>query len=74
MESVKYTIISGDETEPLSFFYLNSWLQSRIDTGNESDGDEDVNMYVAGVLVRDATGNYITASPGTALRKRAMDV
>ncbi|MBI2172845.1 MAG: hypothetical protein HYT73_01385 [Candidatus Aenigmarchaeota archaeon] len=74
MEPVKYTLISGNETELFSFFCLNLWLQSRIDTDNESDGDEEVNTYVSGVLYRDALGMYMTDGAETRLRKKAVDV
>ncbi len=74
MESVRYAIMPGDETEPFSFFLLNAWLQSRIGTGNETDGDEDVNIYISGVLARDAFGRYNTDNPETGLRRKGIDV
>lgn len=50
MDSTEYVDLTNGEREPLFFFLLNAYLQSRIDTDHESDGDEEVNVYLAGLL------------------------
>lgn len=50
MDSSTYLDMDNGDREPLFFFLLNAYLQSRIETGNESDGDEEVNVYLAGLL------------------------
>ena len=50
MDTAHYVDLDNGEREPLFFFLLNAYLQSRIETDNESDGDEEVNVYVAGLL------------------------
>ena len=48
--STTYLDLGTEEREPLFFYLLNAYLQSRIDTDHESDGDEEVNVYLAGLL------------------------
>ena len=50
MDSATYLDLHHGEQETLFFFLLNAYLQSRIDTDNETDGDEEVNVYLAGLL------------------------
>ncbi|HJP29866.1 MAG TPA: hypothetical protein QGF95_04860 [Candidatus Latescibacteria bacterium] len=50
MDSTAYLDLRNGEREPLFFFMLNAFLQSRIETDHESDGDEEVNVYLAGLL------------------------
>lgn len=50
MDSSAYLDLHNGEREPLFFFMLNAYLQSRIETDHESDGDEEVNVYLAGLL------------------------
>ncbi|MBI2050574.1 MAG: hypothetical protein HYT31_02105 [Parcubacteria group bacterium] len=45
-----YVDLKCGERETMLFFLLNALLQSRIETGHESDGDEEVNVYMAGLL------------------------
>lgn len=48
--SYAYRIVGGKEREQSLFFMLNALLQSRIDTGDETTDDEDVNVYLASLL------------------------
>lgn len=50
MDSATYLDLQNGEREPLFFFLLNAYLKSRIETDHESDGDEEVNVYLAGLL------------------------
>jgi hypothetical protein len=45
-----YLDLKSKEREPLFFFMLNAFLQARMDTQHGSDGDEEVNMYIAHLL------------------------
>ena len=58
MESTKYLDLENGSREPVFFYLLNAYLQSRIDTDHESDGDEEVNVYVAGLLESVVTGKF----------------
>jgi hypothetical protein len=58
MESTTYLDIRNGEQEPLFFFLLNSYLLSRIETDHESVGDEEVNVYVAGLLESLVDGRF----------------
>lgn len=60
VESSAYVDLGSGEREPLFFFLLNAYLQSRIETDNESDGDEEVNVYVAGLLHSLVDGRFYT--------------
>jgi hypothetical protein len=48
--SYAYTIVGGKEHELSLYFMLNALLQSRIDVGEETTDDEDVNVYLASLL------------------------
>ena len=48
--SYAYRIVGGKEHEQSLFFMLNSLLKSRIDIGDETTDDEDVNVYLASLL------------------------
>ncbi len=50
MDSTTYLDLRNGEREPLFFFLLNAYLHSRLETDHESDGDEEVNVYLAGLL------------------------
>jgi hypothetical protein len=50
MKSFPYQILGTDEREDSLFFMLDSLLRSRIETGEETIDDEDVNIYLAGLL------------------------
>jgi hypothetical protein len=50
MKSYPYQVLGTKEREESSFFMLDSILRSRIETGEETIDDEDVNIYLAGLL------------------------
>lgn len=62
MESPEYLDLDNGEREPFFFFLLNAYLQSRIETRNESDGDEEVNVYLAGLLCSLVDGRFYTCN------------
>jgi hypothetical protein len=47
---IKYSDIKTRETGPAEDYFLNCLLRARIDTRHETANDEDVNMYLAGLL------------------------
>lgn len=47
-----------EEYQESSFTLLNSLLQSRMETGHESTDDEDVNIYLAGLLNSFSHGEF----------------
>jgi hypothetical protein len=50
MKSYPYQIVGTREREESLFFMLDALLRSRIETGEETFDDEDVNVYLAGLL------------------------
>jgi hypothetical protein len=50
MSSHSYQIVGSEKKEESLYFMLNSPLQSRIDTGEETTDDEDVNVCLANLL------------------------
>jgi len=48
--SYAYRIVGGKDNEQSLYFMLNALLQARIETGEESTDDEDVNVYLASLL------------------------
>ena len=50
MKSFPYQVLGTNEREESLFFILDSLLRSRIETGEETIDDEDVNIYLAGLL------------------------
>lgn len=50
MESYPYQIVGNGEREESLFFMLDALLRSRIETGEETTDDEDVNIYLANLL------------------------
>lgn len=50
MKSYPYQIVGNDEREESLFFMLDALLRSRIETGEETTDDEDVNIYLANLL------------------------
>ena len=86
MKSYPYQILGATEREGSLFFMLDSLLRSRIDTGEETLDDEDVNVYLAsllhsfldrsfevecgGVLSRHETDIFALAETGDDLRMR----
>ena len=60
MDSSTYIDLNSGEQETVFFFLLNAYLLSRIETGCESDGDEEVNVYMAGLLHGVVDGRFYT--------------
>ena len=58
MQNVDYLDISNREREKIFFFMFNSFLCARIDTENETEDDEDVNMYMAQLLHSIVNGSF----------------
>jgi hypothetical protein len=54
----QYIDVDNQERETLFFFMFNAFLQARIDTDNESDADEDVNLYMAHLLHSVVDGRF----------------
>ena len=50
MKSYAYQIVGKNEREESLFFMLDALLRSRIETGEETTDDEDVNIYLANLL------------------------
>ena len=50
MKSHAYQIVGNSEREESLFFMLDALLRSRIETGEETTDDEDVNVYLANLL------------------------
>lgn len=50
MLSHSYKIVGSKQKEESLYFMLNSLLQSRIETGEETTDDEDVNVYLANLM------------------------
>lgn len=73
MDSTAYLDLRSGEREPLFFFMLNAYLQSRIETDHESDGDEEVNVYLAGLLHSLVDGRFFAANVDR-LASSALDV
>lgn len=73
MDSTEVLDLRNGESEPLFFFMLNAYLQSRIETDHESDGDEEVNVYVAGLLESLVDGRFY-ADNAEQLASSALDV
>lgn len=48
--SYAYRIVGKKESEQSLYFMLNALLQARIDVGDETTDDEDVNVYLASLL------------------------
>ncbi len=53
-----YLNIDTGERETVFFFMLNAYLLSRIDTEHESTEDEEVNVYMAGLLQSLVDGSF----------------
>lgn len=60
MQDVGYLDLKTHEQETLFFFMLNAFLCSRLDTDKNSDGDEEVNMYMAHLLLSLVDGRFYT--------------
>lgn len=60
MRDVAYLDLKTHEQETLFFFMFNAFLCSRLDTDQDSDGDEEVNMYMAHLLLSLVDGRFYT--------------
>ncbi len=58
MQDASYLNIDTGERETVFFFMLNAYLLSRIDTEHESTEDEEVNVYMAGLLQSLVDGSF----------------
>lgn len=68
MKLLPYTddLISQGKSEPSFMYLMDSFLQSRINTGQESNGDyfdEDVNVYLV-LLLNSLVSNHFNSSSG----------
>ena len=57
MSSPSYQIVGTKKAENAQYFMLNAVLQSRIEAGQETTDDEDVNVYLASLLHSVIKGN-----------------
>ena len=73
MQEATYLNIDTGQRETVFFFMLNAYLLSRIDTENESTDDEEVNVYMAGLLQSLVDGSF-QADRGEWLATRPTDV
>jgi hypothetical protein len=64
MKNADYLDISTQEREFFFFFMFNSFLCARIDTENETEDDEDVNMYMAHLLQSAVDGRFYVDHAG----------
>lgn len=67
MQTSSYRVIGSDEEGVSLFYMMDSLLKSRIETGEETTDDEDVNVYLAGLLHSfidrsffDCNGSYLS--------------
>ena len=60
MQDADYIDLQNGEREPLFFFMLNAYLCSRLDIEQESDEDEEVNVYLAHLLHLLGDGTFYT--------------
>ena len=51
MQGHPYKVIGTGEEENFDFFMFDCLLKSRIETGEETTDDEDVNIYLTGLLI-----------------------
>jgi hypothetical protein len=58
MQDATYLNIDTGDRETVFFFMLNAYLLSRIDTEHESSEDEEVNVYMAGLLQSLVDGSF----------------
>jgi hypothetical protein len=60
MQDVAYLDLKTREQETMFFFAFNAFLCSRLDTDQDSDGDEEVNVYMAHLLLSLVDGRFYT--------------
>lgn len=73
LDTNSYVDIESGERETVFFFMLNAFLCSRIDTANDSEGDEVVNVYMAYLLESLVDGSFYT-NHGDRLAVTPVDV
>ena len=73
MQDATYLNIDTGERETVFFFMLNAYLLSSIDTDHESVEDEEVNVYMAGLLQSLVDGSFY-AGHGEWLATHPTDV
>ena len=73
MKSYPYQIVGNGEREESLFFMLDVLLRSRIETGEETTDDEDVNIYLANLL-HDFVGSHFEDANGDFVSRYEMDV
>lgn len=72
-EQTRYIDLRTRERETAFFFMLNAFLKARIDTDNESDADEEVNVYMAHLLHSVVDGRFYADHAGD-LASSPLDV
>jgi len=73
VKSYPYQIVGNGEREESLFFMLDALLHSRIETGEETTDDEDVNIYLANLL-HSFMGHCSEGVPDTLVSPYEMDV
>ena len=73
MQTATYFDIDSGERETVFFYMLNAYLHARIDTQNESDGDEEVNVYMSHLLGSLVDGSFYVRN-GDVLASTPVDV
>ena len=73
MKSYVYQIVGEKEREQSLFFMLDALLRSRIETGEETTDDEDVNVYLANLL-HAFVGSSFKQSEGCYVSRYESDV
>jgi hypothetical protein len=62
MQTAMYLDLASKEREQMFFFLLNAFLCSRLDTKNETEEDENVNMYITQLLYTLFDGSFFGRS------------
>ena len=60
MQSAMYLDLASKEREQMFFFLLNAFLCSRLDTENETEEDENVNVYITQLLYTLFDGSFFS--------------
>ena len=60
MQSAMYLDLDSREREQIFFYLLNAFLCSRLDTGNETEEDESVNVYMAQLMHALVDGSFFS--------------
>ena len=62
MQTAIYLDLASKEREQMFFFLLNAFLCSRLDTENETEEDENVNVYIAQLMYTLFDGSFFGRS------------